>query len=60
VVLQLPDVESWPASAKAAAVRVIRAKGGRRESDFVRSFDRHRRLRRAIFRLSEEPPPPPD
>jgi len=56
VLLQLPGVESWPVSAKAAAVRVVRAKGGKRESDFVRLFDKHRRLRQAIFSLSEEPP----
>jgi hypothetical protein len=57
LVMQLPGVEAWPASAKAAAARVVRAKGGRRESDFVKLFDRHRRLRRAIFDLAEEPPP---
>ena len=37
---------------KQALVRVIRAKGGRRESDFAVLFDRHRRLRDAILRLT--------
>ena len=47
-------VERWSASNKRALVRVVRAKGGRRESDFVRLFDRHRRLRAAVLRLAEE------
>ena len=34
-----------------ALVAVIRAKGGKRESDFVLAFDRHRPLRRALRRL---------
>jgi len=32
-------------------VKVIRAKGGRRESDFVMRFDRHAKLPKAIVRL---------
>jgi len=34
----------------------VRAKGGRRESDFVRLFDSHRRLRRAMLRLAATEP----
>jgi hypothetical protein len=34
----------------------VKAKGGRRESDFVRLFDRHRRLRRAVLRLAAAEP----
>ena len=52
----LPGVERWSRGEKTALIRVIRAKGGRRESDFVRLFDRHRRLRRAILKLAAEPP----
>jgi hypothetical protein len=47
----LPGLERWPRSDKAALVQVIRAKAGRRESDFVALFDRHRRLRRAVAAL---------
>jgi hypothetical protein len=33
----------------------VKAKGGRRESDFVRLFDAHRRLRKAIAVLAQDP-----
>jgi len=56
LVLLLPGVESWPVSARSALARVVRAKGGRRESDFVRLFDRHSRLRRAVLDLAHSAP----
>ncbi len=52
----LPGLERWPAAEKRALAAVIRAKGGRRESDFVRLFDAHRKLRGAIARLAKEDP----
>ena len=54
LVLALGDAGGWPAADRAALVDVIRAKGGRRESDFVRRFDRHRRLRRAVLGLAAQ------
>ena len=48
VVAALPGVADWPLADRKALGAVIRAKGGRRESDFVRLFDAHRRLRQAI------------
>lgn len=57
LVLALRGVRDWPAGDRRALARVIRAKGGRRESDFVRRFDRHTRLRQALFELSREPAP---
>jgi hypothetical protein len=59
LVLALGEVERWPAQDRRALVRVIRAKGGRRESDFVRLFDRHRRLRRAMLLLAANAPTAP-
>lgn len=47
----LPGVESWPLAARRQLARVIRAKGGRRESDFVRLFDAHRSLRKVLRNL---------
>jgi len=44
----LPGIERWSRSEKSALVTVIRAKGGRREDDFVRAFDAHAPLRAAI------------
>jgi hypothetical protein len=56
IVLALDGVDDWPAGARRALARVVRAKGGRRESDYVRLFDRHRRLRRAMLRLAADEP----
>jgi hypothetical protein len=53
LLLLAEGVERWSAAERRAAVEVVRAKGGRRESDFVRLFDRHRKLRAAILALSE-------
>ncbi len=53
LILILPGLERWTAAEKKALVAVVRAKGGLRESDFARLFDRHRKLRRALVRLSE-------
>ena len=52
LVLVLPGVANWTAGEKRALVEVVKAKGGRRESEFVRRFDRHRRLRDALRRLT--------
>ncbi|MBI5361538.1 MAG: hypothetical protein HZA53_00060 [Planctomycetes bacterium] len=48
----VPDLERWSSSERAGVVALLRAKGGRRESDFVRAFDGHARLRRALCRLA--------
>jgi hypothetical protein len=52
LVMALPGVERWGQRERRALIEVVRAKGGRRESEFVRLFDRHARLRRAVLRLS--------
>ncbi len=52
LVLALPGVTKWTATEKKNLVAVVRAKGGRRESDFTRLFDGHRKLRSAIKRLA--------
>jgi hypothetical protein len=46
----------WSAAERAALAEIARAKGGRRESDFVRRFDEHAKLRRAIAALAAEEP----
>jgi len=48
----LPGLATWPVSAKRALIQVIRAKAGQRESDFVRLFDKHARLRSALAELA--------
>lgn len=49
LLVALPGVERWSPAERRAAVAVVRAKGGRRESDFVRALDRHGPLRRALL-----------
>ena len=50
----LPGIRRWSRQDKRALVAVIRAKGGRRESDYLLRFDQHRHLRKAIRRLTQE------
>jgi hypothetical protein len=52
LVCALPGIERFDARERRALADVIRAKGGRRESDFVGKFDAHPRLRRAIRTLA--------
>ncbi len=54
LILILPGIERWPAADKRALAAVVRSKGGPRESEYLFHFDRHRRLRRAIQRLTED------
>ena len=54
LLMLLRDVEKWTAAERSAAVRVVRAKGGLRESDFALLFDAHQPLRREIRRLARE------
>jgi hypothetical protein len=50
----LPGLSGWSEEFRRALVDLIRAKGGTRESDFVRLFDAHRPLRRAILELAKD------
>jgi len=52
LVLSLPGVERWSREEKRALAEVARSKGGRRESDYLRLFDAHRKLRRALLGLA--------
>jgi hypothetical protein len=52
LVTALPGIERWSAAERRALVEVIRAKGGRRESEYVRRFDAHPRLRSGLRRLA--------
>ena len=53
LVLTLPGVERWTREEKHALAKVARSKGGRRESNYLRLFDAHRKLRRALLKLAE-------
>jgi hypothetical protein len=54
LIAMLPGVSRWRPEEKRSLVKVVRAKGGRRESDYVKLFDKHRRLRRVILELAGE------
>jgi hypothetical protein len=51
VIVALPGVARWTEAERAALVPIARAKGGQRESDFVRAFDAHPALRKAVLGL---------
>jgi len=51
VIVALPGVAQWSAAERAALVPIARAKGGQRESDFVRAFDAHPALQKAVLGL---------
>jgi hypothetical protein len=52
LVMILPGIGDWSHSERQALIEVVRAKGGRRESDFVLRFDAHTRLRAAVLDLA--------
>jgi hypothetical protein len=52
----LPGIDGWSPEERRAAGRVVLAKAGRRESDFVVAFDRHEKLRAAVRALAEHEP----
>jgi hypothetical protein len=52
----LRGVERWSRGERAALVRVVRAKGGRRESEYARLFDAHPRLAKAVLALGRPRP----
>ncbi|UCE02108.1 MAG: hypothetical protein JSW67_12730 [Candidatus Latescibacterota bacterium] len=54
LILMLEGVGRWSRAEKAALVRIVRAKGGRHESDFVPLFDAHAKLKRALLKLAAQ------
>jgi len=52
LVCLLPGVGDWKPEEKRALIDVIRAKGGPNESEYVRRFDAHARLRSACLELT--------
>jgi hypothetical protein len=55
LILCLPGVERWNRAERVALVDVVKAKAGRRESDYVMKVDHHPRLRAALRRLAVTP-----
>jgi hypothetical protein len=49
VVFALPQVSHWSPAERRELARVIRAKGGRDENEFIARFAAHTKLQRALF-----------
>ncbi|UCD99618.1 MAG: hypothetical protein JSV42_02495 [Chloroflexota bacterium] len=54
LIVMLPGISGWSPQEKRALVQVVRSKGGHRESDYLKLFNKHRRLQRAILKLAQE------
>jgi len=54
LILILPGVGRWSPSEKRGLIEVVKAKAGRDETAFVRLFDSHRKLRRAVLAVCGE------
>lgn len=52
LLLAIRGIAKWSAAERAAAVAVVRAKGARHESEFVRSLDAHAKLRAGLLALA--------
>ena len=52
LVLILPGLDAWSAHERKELFRIVRAKGGPRESEFSLRFDRFPALRRAVRKLA--------
>jgi len=52
VVMALDGIARWSTPQRRALARLIRAKGGRHEADYVAQFNAHGPLRRALLRLA--------
>jgi len=53
----IPDLPSWTPPEKRALLRIIRAKGGPRESDYIRLLREHPLLGRSLCDLAATAPP---
>ena len=52
IVALIPGLERWSADEKQELVRIILAKGGRRDSDYLKLFDRHTKLGKALRQVT--------
>jgi hypothetical protein len=52
VVTSLPGVVNWSADERSALARIVLAKGGRRDSDYLALFEAHPKLGPAVRRLT--------
>ena len=55
----MPDLARWSPSEKRALIQIVKAKGGPRESEYVRLVRHHARLTRALVDLARSSPSAP-
>ncbi len=55
IVMLLPGVARWSRADRRSLAAVIRAKGGQRESEYIKRFNAHPRLHKALARLASSP-----
>jgi hypothetical protein len=53
LIVSLPGIRRWSRANRRALIKLVRAKGGPRESDFTLLFDAHPSLARAVLKLAE-------
>jgi hypothetical protein len=59
VLVLIPDLDRWTRSEKRAVVRIVKAKGAPRESEYVRLLRGHPRLGQALVDLARSAHAPP-
>jgi hypothetical protein len=54
LIVQLKGIERWSQANRRKLVKIVKAKGGQRESDYIHLFSQHKPLQRAIIKFSEQ------
>jgi hypothetical protein len=59
ILVLIPDLPRWAPAEKRALVRIIKAKGGRREAAYIGLLREHHRLARSLRKLANSATPLP-
>ncbi len=59
ILVLIPDLADWTPAEKRAVVRIVKARGASKESDYIRLLREHARLSRALCDLTRVPAAPP-
>jgi hypothetical protein len=53
LIIQLGGIERWSQANRRLLAKMVKAKGGQRESDYIHLFSQHKPLQRAIIKFAE-------
>jgi hypothetical protein len=53
LIVQLGGIERWSQANRRLLAKIVKAKGGQRESDYIHLFSQHKPLQRAIVKFAE-------